>query len=125
MNLKQYYKQLLSQNTELVTLLGGSDKIIASYPQEVKIFPSVIFEDTNSTDVEFSDNLPEGITANVRIHIFTKTISGFPKAEAIAEIVHQIFKYDYWACTMNQDTSDVQDNIRHRVMDFRREFYSV
>lgn len=125
MNLKKYYKNLLSQNAELVALLGGAEKIVASYPQEVKTFPLVIYEDTNSSDVAFSDNLPEGTSATVRIHIFTKTIKGYVKAEDIAELVHQIFRAEYWACTMNQDTSDVQDNIRHRVMDFRREFYSL
>ena len=125
MNLKKYYRTLLTSNSELTTLLGSADKIVSAYPQEVKIFPLVVYEDTNSNDVAFSDNLPEGTSAQVRIHIFTKTVKGYPKAEDIAELVHQIFRADYWACVMNQDTSDVQDNVRHRVMDFRREFYSL
>ena len=125
MNLKKYYRKLLTENSDLITLLGSTDKIVSSYPQEITTFPLVIFEDMNSKDVAFSDNLPEGITAQVRIHIFTKTISGYPKAETIAELVHSIFRADYWACTMNQETSDVSDNIKHRVMDFTREFYSL
>jgi hypothetical protein len=125
MNLKKYYRDLLTSNSELTTLLGGADRIVSAYPQEVKIFPLLVYEDTNSNDVAFSDNLPEGTSALVRIHIFTKTVKGYPKAESIADLVHQIFRADYWACNLNQDTSDVQDNVRHRVMDFRREFYSL
>ena len=125
MNLKKYYKDLLTANSDLVTLLGGADKIVSSYPQSVKVFPLVIYEDMNSRDVAFSDNLPEGTGAQVRVHIFSKTLKGFPKVEAIAEIVHSIFRADYWACTGNQETPDVSDNTKHRVMDFSREFYTL
>ena len=124
MNLKKYYKSLLSESSELTTLLGAG-KIVSAYPQEIKIFPLVVFEDMNSADVAFSDNLPEGTSAQVRIHIFSKTIRGFPKAEDIAEVVRSIFRADYWAMTTNVETPDVSDNIKHRVLDFRREFYSL
>lgn len=125
MNLKKYYRTLLTESSELVTLLGGATKIVSAYPQEIKTFPLVVYEDMSSRDVAFSDNLPEGTSAQVRVHIFSKTVKGYPKAEEIAEIVHSIFRADYWACTMNQETSDVSDNIKHRVMDFTREFYSL
>ena len=85
MNLKKYYMTLLSASSELETLIG-KNKIVSAYPQEVKNFPLVIFEDMNSSDVAFSDNLPEGTSAQVRIHIFSKTIKGYPKAEAIADV---------------------------------------
>ena len=125
MNLKVYYRKLLTDNSELITVLGDTNKIVSAYPQEVKTFPLIVYEDMNARDVAFSDNLPEGTSAQVRVHIFSKTIGGYPKAEDIAEIVHSIFRNDYWACTLNQETSDVSDNIKHRVMDFTREFYSL
>ena len=125
MNLKKYYRTLLTESSDLTTKLGSADKIVSAYPQEVKTFPLVVYEDMSSRDVAFSDNLPEGTSAQVRIHIFSKTIKGYPKAEEIAEIVHSIFRTDFWACTMNQETADVSDNIKHRVMDFTREFYSL
>ena len=125
MNLKKYYKTLLSENADLISILGSVKKITSTYPQEVTIFPLVIFEDMNSADVAFSDNKPEGPSAQVRIHIFSKTVDGFPKVEAIAEIIRAIFREDYWAMTNNTETSDVKDNTKHRVMDFRREFYSL
>lgn len=124
MNLKKYYMSLLSNNSALTTLIG-SGKILSAYPQEVTVFPMVIFEDINSSDVAFSDNLPEGTSAQVRIHIFSKTVKGYPKAEDIAEIIRGIFREDFWGMTSNQESPDVEDNIKHRIMDFRREFYSL
>ena len=124
MNLKKYYMTLLSANSELETLIG-KNKIVSAYPQEVKTFPLVIFEDVNSSDVAFSDNLPEGTSAQVRIHVFSKTIKGYPKAEEIADVVRSIFRSDYWAMLSNNETPDVDDNIKHRILDFKREFYSL
>ena len=91
---------LLSNNSSLTALIG-TGKVMAGYPQEVTVFPTVIFEDINSSDVAFSDNLPEGTSAQVRIHIFSKTVKGYPKAEDIAELIRSIFRADYWAMTNN------------------------
>ncbi len=124
MNLKKYYMSLLSNNSALTTILGNG-KILSAYPRKVTVFPTVIFEDNNSSDVAFSDNLPEGTSAQVRIHIFSKTVKGYPKAEDISEIIRSIFRDEFWAMTNNQDTPDVEDNTKHRIMDFRREFYSL
>ena len=124
MNLKKYYMTLLSASSELIALIG-ENKIVSAYPQEVKTFPLVVFEDVNSSDVAFSDNLPEGTSAQVRIHIFSKTIKNYPKAEAIADVVRNIFRSDFWTMTGNQETPDVEDNIKHRILDFKREFYSL
>ena len=125
MNLKKYYRTLLTGSSELVSLLGSTDNIVASYPNEVTTFPLVIYEDTNSSDVAFSDNLPEGTGATVRIHIFSKLVKNYAKVEDIAEVVHSVFRLDHWAMINNTDTADTEDNIRHRVMDFKREFYSL
>lgn len=124
MNLKSYYRTLLVSNTELVELVGSSN-IISAYPQEVTIFPLVIYEDSNARDVAFSDNLPQGTSAIVRIHIFTKTLSGYPTTYKVGELIQETFRADYWACTLNQETPDVDDSIRHRVMEFTRSFYSL
>ena len=124
MNLKKYYMDLLSASLELKELIG-ENKIVSAYPQEVKSFPLVIFEDMNSSDVAYSDNLPEGTSAQVRIHIFSKTIKGYPKAETIADVVRSIFRNDFWSMTGNNESPDVEDNIKHRILDFKREFYSL
>lgn len=78
LNLKKYYKTLLTSSTELETKLGKSGKILSAYPNEVKSFPLIVYEDTNQNDIEFSDNLPEATRAVVRIHIFTKTLTNYP-----------------------------------------------
>lgn len=124
MNLKKYYMELLSASLELKELIG-ENKIVSTYPNEVKSFPLVVFEDVNSSDVAFSDNLPEGTSAQVRIHIFSKTISGYPKAETIADVVRSIFRNDFWSMMGNNESPDVEDNIKHRILDFRREFFSL
>ncbi len=124
MNLKKYYMTLLFASSELIALIGEKH-IVSAYPQEVKTFPLVVFEDMNSSDVAFSDNLPEGTSATVRIHIFSKTIKNYPKAEEIADVVRSIFRADYWAMLSNNETPDVDDCIKHRIMDFKREFYSL
>lgn len=124
MNLKKYCMKLLTGSNELAALIG-ENKIMSAYPQNVTVFPSVIFEDIDSRDVAFSDNLPEGTAAQVRIHIFTKSIKGYPKTEDIADIIRMLFRADYWAMTGNTETPDVDDNIKHRVMGFRRDFYTL
>jgi hypothetical protein len=122
MNLKKYYKDLLTASSELVAKVGNNG-ILSAYPQEVTRFPCVIYEDSNSSDTEFSDNYADGLSASVRIHIFTKTIKNYPTTNEIGELVHSVFKLNHWTMTMNQETADVQDNIRHRIMDFSRKFF--
>ena len=124
-NQKEYVLKLLKSSSNLETILGKSGQISAAYPNEVKNFPLVVFEDTNQSDAEFYDNLPNATNCTVRIHIFTK-VSGskYPTTAAVGLVVHDIFRKDYWSCTMNTETSDVDDSIRHRIMDFTRPFLS-
>lgn len=124
MNLKKYYMSLLSNNSSLIELLGNG-KVLSGYPQKVTVFPVVIFEDNDSSDIEFADNLPNGTAAQVRIHVFSKTLKGYPKAEIIADLIRSIFREDFWAMTNNTESPDVDDNIKHRILDFKREFYSL
>jgi hypothetical protein len=116
--------KLLNSSQALISLIG-ENKIISAYPQEVTVFPCIIFEDVDSRDIAFSDNLPEGTAAQVRIHIFSKSIKGYPKTEDIADIIRMLFRADYWAMTGCTETSEVEDNVKHRVMGFRREFYTL
>lgn len=124
LNVKEYMFTLLTSDAELSELLGEGH-ILSAYPQEVKTFPLVVYEDSGQRDVEFSDNLPEGTDVSVRIHIFTKTLTDYPTTAEIGSLVHRIMRADFWACTMNTETSDVSDNIRHRIMDFKRAFLKI
>lgn len=124
LNVKEYMFTLLTSDAELSELLGEGH-IVSAYPQEVKTFPLVVYEDSGQRDVEFSDNLPEGTDVSVRIHIFTKTLTDYPTTAQIGSLVHRIMRADFWACTLNTETSDVSDNIRHRIMDFKRSFLKI
>lgn len=124
LNVKKYMFTLLTSDAELSELLGEGH-IVSAYPQEVKTFPLVVYEDSGQRDVEFSDNLPEGTDVSVRIHIFTKTLTDYPTTAQIGSLVHEIMRADFWACTLNTETSDVSDNIRHRIMDFKRAFLKI
>lgn len=124
-NQKEYVLTLLKSSAELVNKLGKSGKIMNAYPNKVETFPMVVYEDMNQSDVEFYDNLPFATNCNIRIHIFTK-VSGskYPTTTEIGLIVHDVFRNDFWSCTANMETSDVDDSIRHRIMDFTRPFMS-
>jgi len=123
LNMKKYYQSLLSSSQELAEALGANGEILSAYPDEVTKFPVVIYEDNNQRDIEYSDNLPWGTGASVRIHIFTKAVAGFPTTYALGRIIADLFRADYWNCGINTELSE-NDNIKHRVMDFSREFYS-
>lgn len=125
LNMKKYYLALLEQSDELETLLGKSGQILSAYPEEVKTFPLVVYEDTAQSDKEFSDNLPHATNAKVRVHIFTKSLSGYPTATALADAVYSVFRSDFWACTLNTELNEGENNIKHRVLDFTRDFYDA
>ena len=124
MNIKKYLKTLLSSSAELAAKLGTNGKILSAYPAEVTIFPCVIYEEQSSSDICFSDNMPEGTSAVVRIHIFSKTLTDYPTTNEIGDIIRGVFRSKLWAMTSNNELSE-EDQIKHRVMDFKREFYSL
>lgn len=124
MNLKKYLKTLLSGSSELSAVLGTNGKILASYPNEITVFPCVIYEEQGSSDICFSDNLPEGTAAVIRIHIFTKTLTGFPTTNDVGDVIRGLFRSSLWAMTSNNEIGE-DGQIKHRIMDFKREFYSL
>lgn len=121
---KQYVKELLKNSQPLLEKLGKYGKIYASYPNEITVFPCVIYTEENQYDDCFYDNYAEGSAVKVRIHVFTKTNSGYPSTWEIGNVIHSVFRKDMWSCVYNSEMSDVDDNVRHRVMDFTKGFYS-
>lgn len=121
-NVKAYLKKLLDDNA-LKEKLGTKGKVLASYPSEITVFPCVIYQENSQNDLEFNDNQPDASGVSVRVHIFTKTNTSYPTTSEVGIIVHNIFRTDLWACTYNREMDEAEDNIRHRVMDFTREFY--
>lgn len=117
-NAKKIYNELLD-NEDLKTLID-EDSIFDAYPNEVTVFPCVIFLDQNQREIEFADNFNIADLLQVQIHIFTKSLENFPTTSEIGLIVGNIFKADYWTCESNGEIADIQDNIRHRVMNFSK-----
>ena len=114
LNVGGFVYSLLTNSIDL-TALVSVDSISSSYPETVTVFPSVIFLDEQG-DAEFVDNLPESSNASVTVHVFVRDDSPF----AIANIICDLFKSNYWACTPNVDAPDPETAVRHRVMRFTR-----
>ena len=98
--------------------------IFDAYPTTIENFPCIIFIDSGQTDIEFADNQPLGVEVEITIHIFTKTLDGYLTTSQIGIIVDEIMKENYFICNSNMEVPDVDDNVRHRIMVFRNNFFS-
>ena len=119
-NAKEKYNTLL--NDERIKAVVKT--ILDAYPSKVTVFPCLIFLDAGQKDEEFADNLPTVDGLSVEIHIFTKAVGTYKTTSEIGIVVADVMKENYFACTDNREVPDVEDNIRHRVMYFTREFFS-
>ena len=113
-NVKKYINGLLNGSSELKTLCKT---ILSSYPDEVTKFPCIIFEELNQSDTEYADMLPQGTTASISIHIFTKTLADYPTTSSIGQVCNNLLNGVLWNCDSNRELSE-SDNIKHRVMTF-------
>lgn len=117
-NAKEIYNTLLN-NSEILELVD-EENILNAYPEEVVDFPTIIFVDENQSDIEYSDNKSMGSFCTVVIHIYSKSVAGFPTTSQIGMKVAKIMNDDWWNCSMNGETPDPVDNIEHRVMRFSK-----
>jgi hypothetical protein len=122
LNVKKYVRKILADSSDITALVPAT-KILSAYPDEVVNFPCIIYEEQGQNDVEFSDNLPYGTRARVRIHIFTKSLDGYATTTTIGKLIHSLFRIDYWTCTLNTEVQDTDESVKHRIMDFTRSFY--
>ena len=121
MNVKNYVYTLLTSSNELKSILGDG-KILSAYPNEVTTFPTVVFEDSSERDAAYNDNLPNGLISNVRVHVFVKSTKKSPTTWDIGSVIHNIFRVDYWSMNNNREMVE-DDSIKHRIMDFSRNFF--
>ena len=106
----------LSTDSTLLSLVGSTDHIIASYPETITVFPLVIFRELDQHDVEFCDDLPIGSNSTYVVDVYVKEDTPTPISIAVCNI----FKGIYWACNYNSDVPDPDALVRHRVMHFTR-----
>lgn len=120
-NAKKIYNTIL--NDERIKAVAKT--VLDAYPATVTKFPCVIFLDASQSDKEFADNLPTVDSLGVEIHIFTKAIGNYKTTSEIGITVANVMKENYFVCRSNNEVPDVEDNIRHRVMYFIRDIYSL
>ena len=120
-NAKYLYNTILND----ARITAVAPKVFDAYPNSITKFPCVIFLDDSQADKEFADNFPLADSIGVQIHIFTKALSGYKTTTEIGLVVAEVMKENYFVCTSNTEAPDVDDNIRHRVMYFKRDVYSL
>lgn len=121
-NTKKIYSELL-HDARILNVVD-EDSVMDAYPNSVESFPCIIFLDGNQTDTEYADNVPIANSCNVTVHIFTKAESGYPTTSEIGIVVGDVFRENFFACNGNTETSDVNPDVRHRIMNFRKEILS-
>lgn len=121
-NLKKIVNTLLNEQSIIGAV--GSDNIFCGYPDTIQTFPCICFVEDNQSDTEFADNLPIANNCSITIHIYTKKLSGYMTSSEIGVIVGNILKLDYWTCTANNESPDVDNEVEHRILNYKKEFLS-
>lgn len=120
-NAKKLYNQILSD--ERITALIPGENIFNSYPDEVEIYPCIIFMDENQSDTEYNENKPGASSCVVMIHIFSKKLDGFVTTSDVAEKICEVFHEKLWNCSQNREVADPDPNAEHRVMVFEKSIF--
>lgn len=121
-NSKKIYNTLLSDSR--LTSIIPSDNIFNSQPNEIEVFPCVIFVDENQSDAEYADNFSTASRCEVSIHIFTKKLDSYVTSSEISVILAQIFNEKLWHCSLNGEIGDPDASVEHRVMKFEKSIYN-
>ena len=121
-NAKKLYLELLSDSR--ITDLVSEENILSSYPNEVEIFPCIIFLDENQNDTEYNDNKCGAEDCSVMIHVFSKKLEEYPTTSEIGIKIAEVMNEDLWNCSQNGEVSDPDPDAEHRVMVFNKSIYN-
>lgn len=121
-NAKKIYNSLL--NNEKITNLIPGDNILNAYPDDLEIYPCIIFLDDNQNDDEYNDNKPAASYCSVQIHIFSKKLTNYVSTAEVAVTISEVFNDDLWNCIQNGEVSDPSPNVEHRVMRFNKSIFN-
>jgi len=122
-NAKKLYAEILSN--ERITSVIPVDNILNAYPNEVEIFPCLIFLDENQSDGEYSDNKSGASNCSLMLHIFSKKISGYVSTAEVAKIIAEVLNEKLWNCSQNREVSDPDPDTEHRVMAFEKSIFEL
>ena len=121
-NTKEIYNKLLSD--ERIIELINADNILSAWPNDIEIFPCIIFMDENQNDTEYYENMPGASNCSVQIHIFSKKLNGYITTSEIAVIIAKVMNEDLWNCSQNREVGDPDPNTEHRVMIFNKSIFN-
>ena len=121
-NAKKIYNSLL--NNESITSLIPEDNILNAYPDDLEIYPCIIFLDDNQNDTEYYENKPGAGFCSVQIHIFSKKLENYVSTADVAIAIAEVFNNDLWNCIQNGEVSDPSTNVEHRVMRFNKSIFN-
>lgn len=121
-NAKKIYNSLL--NNESITSLIPEDNILNAYPDDLEIYPCIIFLDDNQNDTEYYENKPGASFCSVQIHIFSKKLENYISTADVAIAIAEVFNNDLWNCIQNGEVSDPSPNVEHRVMRFNKSIFN-
>jgi len=111
-----YIYSKLSTDSALLALVGDDTHISATHPENITVFPYIIYREDLQDDREFVDNLPVASTSMFVIDIYVKDADTYPYVKA----VHTIFNADFWTCEYSADIPDPNVRVKHRNMRFKR-----
>jgi len=115
-NLKKIVYDIL--NNETIVEMGLT--VLDAYPNEVETFPTVVFMEVNQNDIEFADNKPLANNCEIEVHIFTKAVDGYMTTNEIASVINNAMQENFFIVSSNREVPDSVDDVRHRVMNFRK-----
>lgn len=121
-NAKKLYSKLLSDSR--ITSLVSNENIFNFFPDEVEIFPCIIFLDENQSDSEYNDNKSGASRCSVEIHIYSKKLDGYLTASEIGTTIAEVMNEDLWHCSMNGEIKDPIPDVEHRVMRFEKSIFN-
>ena len=113
---------MLTTNVALLALVGGADHIVSAWGETIEIFPLVIYQDENQSDMEFADNKPMASSVRYRIDVFTTT--DLASTTEIGQAIAIVMMADFFTCGTNGEVFEVTEGVKHRVMRFSRELFT-
>lgn len=95
---------------------------ICGYPNSIEKFPLVCWYEDGQNELDFSDNKASFNGCEIEVHIFSKKLDGYLTTNEIAFIVDEEFKNNDWVCFNNREVGDIDNDVEHRILNYRKEF---
>lgn len=109
--------QLLSNDSTLLSLIGGIDHLEEIYPKSFESLPVVTYTEANKRTVTWYDNRPKAHESTIQIDVWS-----YSNTSTIEEEIENLFAGALYSLDFSQDVPNTDDSIKHRVMRFRRAF---